>query len=73
MIDNLKDCYFYFENAVPKEDDCLKIMCIKCHDKTKDSRGWFWQGSVKGYGPYDFICDTCGYAIHKHNQENTNE
>lgn len=69
MKQKLQDCYFYFENDIPKEDDCLKIMCINCHDKSESAKGWFWQGSIKGYGPYDFICHTCGNAVYKHNTE----
>lgn len=69
MNNKLEDCYFYFENDKPSDDECLKIMCLKCHKNSDGKKGWFWQGSIKGYGPYDFICDTCGTSIYKHNKE----
>lgn len=72
MKDKLQDCYFYFETDRPSENDTLKIMCVSCHDSLKSTKGWFWQGSIKGYGPYDFICDTCGKAVYKHKKETKN-
>lgn len=73
MKDKTEDCYFYFDKDIPLEDDTLKIMCIKCHEKNESTKGWFWQGSVKGYGPFDFKCHTCGYFVHKHNKEKKHE
>jgi len=70
MQDKLNDCYFYFENEQPSDDDHIKIMCMECRTKCQSDIGWFWQGSIKGYAPYDFICDTCGFAVHKQKGRN---
>jgi hypothetical protein len=63
-----ENCYFWIDNTVPEEQRMMNVMCVECHDKNHpDLEAWFWEG-IKGYGPYDFICDKCGKVIHKANR-----
>jgi hypothetical protein len=65
------DCYFFIDmdEAVPSEEHKVSPLCIPCREKDYPNVGWFWEGSVKGYGPWDFICKNCGAVIHKHKQK----
>lgn len=57
-----ENCYIYV-SPDSADDSCMNILCEECHKK--NPVGWFWEGAKLGYGPYDFICDTCGHIIHK--------
>ena len=58
---NNEDCYFWTDEKLPEENRVVNVMCKDCHQKTP--KGWFWEGSKHGYGPYDFICSECGCVI----------
>ncbi len=58
------NCYFWVDETVSEEDRLVNAMCEECHDKTPKTPSWFWEGSVKGYGPYDYVCE-CGRVIHE--------
>jgi hypothetical protein len=58
------DCYFWIDNQVPEEERIMNVMCVDCHVDSQHDSGWFWEGSKKGYGPYEYKCDKCGKIIH---------
>jgi hypothetical protein len=59
-----QDCYFYTDQNLDVSEQTIKTMCVECY-KNSDVACWFWEGSRLGYGPFNFICDTCGHTIHK--------
>ena len=59
-----EDCYFWIDQSVPEDKQKMNVLCVKCHDEKYPQLGWFWGGSKKGYGPFDFICEICGKVIH---------
>lgn len=67
----LEDCYFWINTAVPADERTMAVMCVECHEK--NPVGWFWQGSKRGYGPFEYICELCGKLIYKPEQRETNE
>lgn len=65
-MDNRKEnCYFWIDNSIPEDERVFNIYCEGCRNKNPDKNCWFWEGSIKGYGPYDYVCDECGKVIHK--------
>lgn len=63
----MEDCYFY---TTKKEDELFVVpLCVECHDKSYPELGWFWLGSVRGYGPYLFRCDKCSKIIYEYKEE----
>lgn len=71
----MEDCYFWIDQSVPEDEQKMNVLCVECHDEKRPELGWFWEGSTKGYGPFDFICEICGRTIHTSNntKENSNE
>lgn len=63
-MSDLKDCWFYQDTNVPENERKMHILCERCH-VSHPNLGWFWKGSVYGYGPYDFICSKCSHVIYK--------
>ena len=63
MID-LNDCYFFIDCRVSEEKRCMSVMCVECHDQKYPEMGWFWPGSQKGYGPFQYVCSICGKVVH---------
>lgn len=59
-----EDCYFWIDQSVPEEEQTMNVLCVDCHQNSPEV-GWLWEGSKKGYGPYDFICDNCKKVIHE--------
>jgi hypothetical protein len=60
-----KDCYFWIDNTLPEDERMLNILCKECHKQHyAEDFGWFWEGSVKGYGPFDYKCGKCEKIIH---------
>lgn len=57
-----EDCYLWMDKDVPEDKRTMNVLCIKCHEK--NPIGWLWEGSKRGYGPFDFICNTCGHVVH---------
>jgi hypothetical protein len=68
MKTDKQNCYFFVDESKPLEEQVVDCLCETCHDKMPD-KGWFWEGSRHGYGPFDFVCGVCGYVIHKHEQK----
>lgn len=62
-----KDCYWYVDARLEKPKQTMKSMCTECH-KTHNF-GWFWLGSIRGYGNYDLDCAICGTILHRQEQE----
>ena len=62
------DCYF-FTGEGPEEERAMEAWCGDCRDKHRPGQGWFWQGSNKGYGPWDVRCHSCGKYIHRVTQD----
>ena len=59
----MENCYFWIDSTLPEEKQCIETICLDCFEKYQ--QGWFWNGSEKGYGPFDYICDKCSKIIHK--------
>lgn len=55
-----EDCYFWIDGDGEKG---VGVICVPCHEA--HPQGWFWKGSLKGYGQYDYVCNFCGRAVHK--------
>lgn len=59
------DCYFFVDQEVPEKDQKMLVMHVECRNTHKPNQGWFYQGSVEGYGPFDFRCCICNELVHK--------
>jgi hypothetical protein len=59
----MEDCFFYIDESAPVENRTITVMCCKCRMNHPDL-GWFWEGSKLGYGPFNFVCKTCGHVIY---------
>lgn len=62
-----EDCYFWADSSIPEDERTMSVLCVKCRDKELPDVGWFWKGSLLGYGPFDFICSICGHVIYSPN------
>lgn len=40
-------------------------MHIECRDLHRPNQGWFYKGSVEGYGPFEYKCKICNGLIHE--------
>jgi hypothetical protein len=60
-----ENAYFFMDMRQPEDERTMSCMCERCHDEKHPDLGWFWEGELKGYGPYAIICDICGKIIHK--------
>lgn len=69
----LKNCYFLVDNSVPEKERKMIIFCEKCREEKIPGRGWFWEGSKFGYGPFDFVCSSCELVIYSPNSLNKND
>lgn len=71
-MDGLKqDCYLWIDETVPEKQRTMNVLCIECSKKFP-GLGWFWEGSRRGYGPFDFICKKCGHIVN-HAPKNSTE
>lgn len=63
----MEDCYFFVDPDpnIPEEDKVVGVLCLECHDKYMPNIGWFYRGSVEGYGPWDYPCAKCNKLVHK--------
>lgn len=71
-----EDCYFFIDMDVEVQDEgdrCIDVLCIECRDSLYPGVGWFWDGSLKGYGPWTYNCCKCNKLIHKPNEMEQNE
>jgi len=59
-----EDCYFWIDQSLPEDEQFMNVLCVECHNGKYPQLGWFWEGSTKGYGPYDFTCGVCGKLVH---------
>ena len=64
-----ENCYFYINEEVPEAERDVKVLCEKCHDEKFPTKGWFWEGSKRGYGPFDFICSECNCIVYSHEKD----
>ena len=60
--EELEDCFF-----IPNEEtDSIATCCLKCYqEKFKNQGGMFWNGSSRGYGPWEIKCNSCEKIIQK--------
>jgi hypothetical protein len=66
-----EDCFFYVGSTSQDEEERILARCLNC--QKEEDGGWFWEGSKKGYSPYDVSCNVCGKFIYKYEKENTEE
>jgi hypothetical protein len=64
-----ENCYFWIDSELPEEERKINALCEKCHNEKFQNKGWFWEGSKRGYGPFDFICSECSHVIHSHQKD----
>ncbi len=57
-----EDCYFYVNGELGKVR-CVCTDCIK-GEAYQHIDPWFWPGSTSGYGPFNFICESCKRVVH---------
>ena len=58
----MEDCFFYIKGEDP--DAIIECLCVDCRESKFPELGWFWSGSEKGYGPFEFICESCDKVIY---------
>ena len=58
----MEDCFFYIKGS--GEDAFIECLCVDCRESKFSELGWFWEGTQKGYGPFEFICENCNKVIH---------
>lgn len=65
-----EDCYFFVKMDEDIADDrrTMSVLCIPCQREHYPNVGWFWEGSVEGYGPWNYICCCCGKDVSKGEQ-----
>lgn len=66
----MENCFFWVDqnlNPAEKELATMSVICCECCAKYpgKFPGAWMWEGSKKGYGPFDYICDECSKVIYK--------
>lgn len=61
----MEDCFFYIDCRTPKDEQYMSVMCVQCHDEKHPDMGWFWPGTKKGYGPFEYKCAICGKMVHQ--------
>lgn len=66
-----ENCYFWTDDSIPTEERKVSVLCEQCHLRHPEIKGWFWEGSRLGYGPFDFICNSCGFVVHSAPKENS--
>lgn len=58
----LEDCIFIANH----EENCIITSCLICYQEKLDNQGgMFWNGSIKGYGPWEIKCKYCDKIINK--------
>lgn len=62
------DCYFFIDSELPEEEQSVSAMHVECRDEEMPGTGWFYRGSVEGYGPFEYKCAICGNIIYDGNQ-----
>jgi len=70
-----EDCFFfiYSEEGMSEEDEEIRTMCIECRTKSYPNVGWFWRGSIDGYGPWEYKCHHCDKIIYSHENDIEND
>lgn len=59
-----EDCYFFIDESMPENERTMKVLCTRCKEEKMPHKGWFWEGSILGYGPFNFVCCLCGHIVH---------
>ena len=62
-----EDSYWVIDESVPEDERKIQALCIEC--ATEKKCGWFWKGSITGYGNYDLKCSVCEHIIHQREEE----
>lgn len=65
---NNLDCYFFVDASVSEKDQKMSVLCTSCRDEKMPETGWFYKGSVEGYGPFTYKCCLCELVIHSADQ-----
>lgn len=66
-----KDCYWFVKES-EDESNRMAACCVSCGRQRQ--LGWFWKGSVMGYGEnHNLDCSICGAAINKYDDNNNKE
>lgn len=63
----MENCYFNVSN------NKINVICVSCYSKNliKKEDCWFWDGKIKGYGPFKYKCKFCNKIIYDgENEEN---
>ena len=62
----MEDCYF-----IISPNQTVQCICIDCN---KEEQGFYWQGSVMGYGiNEEVICCKCNKILYQSSLEDTSE
>lgn len=57
-----EDCIF----VINEDKETLSTYCLNCYqEKINNEKGMFWNGAVRGYGPWEIKCDSCNKVIHE--------
>ena len=65
-----EDCFFFvYSEEDTSEEEEMRVMCVVCRNKSYPNLGWFWQGSIDGYGPWEYKCNVCDCIIHTPDDE----
>jgi hypothetical protein len=51
-----EDCFF--EIITDNGKKRMSAKCVPCCKDNQDNK-FFWQGSKRGYGQYDVVCENC--------------
>jgi hypothetical protein len=58
------DAFFYMDMNLPEEERNMECYCVNCFESLGKEDGMFWEGSIKGYGPYSIKCKNCSKDIY---------
>lgn len=67
-----EDCYFFIDLEEPEDERKISVLCLTCREEKLPDTGWFWQGSKRGYGPFNYKCCHCDKIIHSKKGKNEN-
>jgi hypothetical protein len=57
-----EDCFF--EIITDNGKKRMSAKCVPCCKDNQDNK-FFWQGSKRGYGQYDIVCENCKKIIYE--------
>jgi ribosomal protein S27E len=62
-----QDCYFFYDDSLPKDKQFIHAMCVGCYNKETPRHSvktWRWSAK-SGYGKQPVKCWHCGTVIHQ--------